>query len=61
MAMKHGTYCGTVVDLIGKTALLRDSEPGLILAQFDDTNTGLGFNWHPFQIEEFTIDDESPE
>jgi hypothetical protein len=34
--MKHGTYCGPIPHLIGKTALLREATHGPVVAQFDD-------------------------
>lgn len=58
----HGTFIGSPNSkrkrlLKGKTAMLReDPNPEYILAQFDDRDTGLGYNWHRFPKSYFTLD-----
>ena len=54
--MMHGIYIGLRPELTGKGALLRQGSPNQLLAQFDDTTTGLGFGWHAFSSEEFEIE-----
>lgn len=46
-ALLTGTYCGDDPDLKNKTALLRETNAGL-LAQFDNTNSRWDFGWHAF-------------
>lgn len=53
-----GTYLGNPKSvrrksLKGKTAIIRTADHGFVLAQFDDTSTGLGYGWHRFPADHF--------
>jgi hypothetical protein len=65
--MMHGIYKGPLWDLIGKGALLMNTDPAgklcedSIFAQFDDKKARLGtamlgFGWYEFPKQDFRID-----
>ena len=54
--MMHGTYVGIRKGLNGKEAMLQVKED-IVLAQFDDIGTGMGYNWYEFPISDWDIDE----
>ena len=55
--MKLGTYIGDDPALEGKTAAIVADAPGVVLVQFDDTATGLGFGWHRYPASDWEVID----
>ena len=53
--MLKGTYVGQREELRGKTALVKLGNRGEVEAQFDDVETGLGHEWHKFNVKEFEV------
>ena len=56
--MKHGIYVGSREELKGKTALFMTVDKGEVMVQFDDKDTGMGFNWWPFPAQDWEEDEE---
>lgn len=52
MRIYHGEYIGDNPRLLGLRALLQQYDCH-VLAQFDDTTTGLGYYWWHFHTSEF--------
>lgn len=53
--MREGTYIGPQEDLKGKTAVLLSRPGGMVRAQFNDIETGMGFGWYLFRFQDFEI------
>lgn len=65
--IRGGTYRpGRVVDekgflirgINGHAALMTTDDPGVLVAQFDDTTSDLAYGWHPFPASHFVLDPE---
>ena len=56
--MKLGKYIGANEALKGKTAAIIVEASGAVIAQFDDTSTGLGFGWHRYPESDWEVEDE---
>lgn len=60
--MKQGIYHGTIEELLGKKAIIREGPHesllgtgSVLLAQFDDHKTGRSYGWWAFRGSDFTL------
>jgi len=54
--MAKGWYHGPITKLYCKTALLQIDEPnGIVYAQFDDRDTGRGYGWWKYRVEDWGV------